>query len=141
MDANELLTVTSSIGEMLIEYGAEIYRVEESINRIAAAYGFSGEENSVEVFAIPTSLIITVNDVSGLPLTRTKRITSRQTNLDRVDAPVTITVLFISSSLSFKLILIKLVVSTVFCEKLFMAARFNYLTVVNNDYLVGVTDS
>lgn len=85
MDANELLTVTSSIGEMLIEYGAEIYRVEESINRIAAAYGFSGEENSVEVFAIPTSLIITVNDVSGLPLTRTKRITSRQTNLDRVD--------------------------------------------------------
>lgn len=70
---------------MLIEYGAEIYRVEESINRIAAAYGFSAEDKRVEVFAIPTSLIITVNDGDSPPLTQTLRITNRGTNLDRVD--------------------------------------------------------
>ena len=85
MTAKEILKITSSIGSMLIEYGAEIYRVEDSINRIAEAYGFMGDGKSVEVFAIPTSLIITVNEGDNLPLTQTKRITNRSTNLDRVD--------------------------------------------------------
>lgn len=85
MTAKELLQVTSRIGSMLIEYGAEIYRVEDSINRIAAAYGFSDGANRIEVFAIPTSLIITVNEGDDPPLTQTRRITNRGTNLDRVD--------------------------------------------------------
>ncbi|MGN0674658.1 MAG: threonine/serine exporter ThrE family protein [Oscillospiraceae bacterium] len=85
MTAKELLQITSKIGSMLIEYGAEIYRVEDSINRIAAAYGFSGENNSIEVFAIPTSLIITVNNGDNAPITQTRRIINRGTNLDRVD--------------------------------------------------------
>lgn len=85
MTAKELLDITSQIGFMLIEYGAEIYRVEDSINRIAAAYGFSGDSRRIEVFAIPTSLIITVNDGDDVPLTQTKRIINRETNLDRVD--------------------------------------------------------
>lgn len=84
MTANELLTVTSKIGAMLTEYGAEIYRVEDSINRIAATYGF-GRERRVEVFSIPACLIITIDDENGLPLTRQTRITRRETNLDRVD--------------------------------------------------------
>lgn len=85
MTAKEILKITSGIGSMLIEYGAEIYRVEDSINRIAEAYGFMENGKSVEVFAIPTSLIITVNEGDNLPLTQTKRITNRSTNLDRVD--------------------------------------------------------
>lgn len=87
--AKELLQITSGIGSMLIEYGAEIYRVEDSIYRIAAAYGFSGRnsgsEKKIEVFAIPASLIITVNDGDEAPLTQTVRISARGTNLDRVD--------------------------------------------------------
>lgn len=70
---------------MLIEYGAEIYRVEDSIYRIAAAYGFSGGDKKIEVFAIPASLIITVNEGNNAPLTQTVRISVRETNLDRVD--------------------------------------------------------
>lgn len=85
MTAKELLKITSRMGSMLIEYGAEIYRVEDSIRRIAEAYGFSGDGRSVEVFAIPSSLIITVNDGDEPPLTRTMRIANRSTNLDRVD--------------------------------------------------------
>lgn len=81
MDKNELLTVTAEIGSLLIEYGAEIYRVEDSINRIIAAYN-AGEP---EVFAIPSCLIITINDENGCPLTRQKRILHRAPNLDRVD--------------------------------------------------------
>lgn len=83
--ANELLHITSRIGSMLITCGAEIYRVEDSLYRIAAAYGFSGESRRIEVFAIPASLIITVNDGDSPPLTQTIRISSRGTNLDRVD--------------------------------------------------------
>ena len=83
--ANELLHITSRIVSMLITCGAEIYRVEDSLYRIAAAYGFSGESRRIEVFAIPASLIITVNDGDSSPLTQTVRISSRGTNLDRVD--------------------------------------------------------
>ncbi|MBQ8781202.1 MAG: threonine/serine exporter family protein [Oscillospiraceae bacterium] len=86
MTTNQLLTVTSSIGTLLIEYGAEIYRAEESINRIAAAYGFTEENGrTVEVFAIPACLIITIDSTAGMPVTRQRRITKRETNLDRVD--------------------------------------------------------
>ncbi len=85
MNSNDLLAVVTSIGSMLIEYGAEIYRVEETIYRIAESYGYSSGGKSVEVFAIPASLIITVDGGNGFPLTRTKRILSRGTNLDRVD--------------------------------------------------------
>ncbi len=85
MNSNDLLTVTTAIGSLLTEYGAEIYRVEETIYRIAAAYGYTENGKSVEVFAIPTSLIITVDGGDGFPMTRTKRILSRRTNLDRVD--------------------------------------------------------
>lgn len=87
MTTNELLTVTSTIGGLLIEYGAEIYRVEDSINRIAAAYGYnnSDEGRKVEVFAVPACLIITIDSLSGNPMTRQRRITRRETNLDRVD--------------------------------------------------------
>lgn len=85
MTAKELLQITSQIGYMLLEYGAEIYRVEESVNRIAAAYGFNTNEKSIEVFAIPTSLIITVNNGDETPITQMRSIMHRETNLDRVD--------------------------------------------------------
>ncbi len=85
MTAKELLQITSQIGCMLLEYGAEIYRVEDSIIRIASAYGFNTEDKRIEVFAIPTSLIITVNNGNDAPVTQTRRIMHRETNLDRVD--------------------------------------------------------
>lgn len=85
MTNKELLKITSRIGSMLIEYGAEIYRVEDSLNRIAFAYGFGTEEKHMEIFAIPTLLIVALNDGDRLPISQTKRIVNRSTNLDRVD--------------------------------------------------------
>ena len=85
MTNKELLKITSRVGSMLIEYGAEIYRVEDSLNRIAFAYGFGTEEKHMEIFAIPTLLIVTLNDGDRLPISQTKRIVNRSTNLDRVD--------------------------------------------------------
>lgn len=81
MQTYELLNVATNIGYFMLEQGAEIYRVEESMKRILKAYGY----NEVEVYAIPGSIIVTISDQAGRPLTKTKRILNHETNLDKVD--------------------------------------------------------
>lgn len=84
MTSQELLSVTSQIGAMLLENGAEIYRVEDSVIRIAEAYGYKHGER-FEVFAIPPAMIITVKDENDDPLTAHRNTRTRVNNLDRVD--------------------------------------------------------
>lgn len=84
MTSKELLSLTSQIGTMLLENGAEIYRVEDSVVRIAEAYGYKQGEQ-FEVFAIPPTIIITVQDKDGTPLTAHRNTRTRINNLDRVD--------------------------------------------------------
>lgn len=79
-DYQGLLNIATDVGFCLLENGAEIYRVEDSICRIARAYGVQ----EVDVFAVPTTLIVTINPPGGHALTKTKRIYSRSTDLDRV---------------------------------------------------------
>lgn len=81
MDFNELLNVSTHLGQMLLESGAEIYRVEESIQRMALAYG----AKEVDVYAVPTSIIVTISTTDEFNITKTKRIYSRSTNLDKVE--------------------------------------------------------
>lgn len=79
MNYEELLNTATDIGFLLLENGAETYRVEESVQRILKAYGASG----ADVFAIPTCLITTLY-VDGKAHTRLRRVYSRTTDLDRV---------------------------------------------------------
>lgn len=81
MTASELVTAAMAVGRRLLENGAEIYRVEESMRRICQAYGVE----DAEVFAVPTTIIITITPEGQPPLTRAKRIYSRGTNLDRME--------------------------------------------------------
>jgi uncharacterized membrane protein YjjP (DUF1212 family) len=81
MNYNELITVTTDVGCLLLANGAEIYRVEESMHRIFCAYGVK----SSEIFAIPTCINVTVTTPDGKPVTLIKRIPARTTNLDRVE--------------------------------------------------------
>ena len=55
MNNDQLLEITTEIGWKLLKSGAEIYRVEESIRRMLAAYGFP----EAEVFSIPSCIIVT----------------------------------------------------------------------------------
>ncbi|MFZ2538438.1 MAG: threonine/serine exporter family protein [Oscillospiraceae bacterium] len=80
MSYNELLDVSVTFGYMLLENGAEIYRVEESIARVLLAYGIQDNE----VFAIPTCIITTIRTSDGQSHTRMKRIMTRSINLDKV---------------------------------------------------------
>jgi len=60
--------------------GAETFRVEESIQRVMAAYGMNAE-----VFAIPNYLMVSIIDDDGKPITRMRRIGSHGNNLDAVE--------------------------------------------------------
>ncbi len=81
MNIKRLNDITSEIGFLLLTHGAEIHRVEDTICRIAAAYG-----TQADVFAIPASLVVTITDREDKTFTKTRRVYYRDINLDRVDA-------------------------------------------------------
>lgn len=58
------------IGKSMLESGAEIHRVEDSIYRLCDAYGMQ----QIEIFAIRSLIVVTVRDVTGQIYTDSKRI-------------------------------------------------------------------
>ena len=76
----QLLNFCCQIGRQLIQNGAEIYRVEESISRIIASYGYK----DAEVFAIPAFLTINIQGDSR-NYTKAARIKTSSNNMDKLD--------------------------------------------------------
>ena len=56
VDTEKLLNFTCEMGRSLLQNGAEIYRVEESLHLILRAYGYQ----QIEIFAIPSCIIINI---------------------------------------------------------------------------------
>lgn len=81
MTSNELIDISVDIGAALLENGAEIYRVEESIARICYAYGAT----ETNIYAVPTAIIASFVRGNSHPVTRVLRIYRRGTNLGRLD--------------------------------------------------------
>lgn len=75
-----LLDMAMELGYGLAICGAETYRVEESINRILAAYNITAE-----VFAIPNCLIVSAQSSDGETLSRMRRIGQHGSNIDGVE--------------------------------------------------------
>jgi len=67
-------------GEITLESGAEIFRVEDTMRRIMNLSHFE----SVEVFATTTGIFATLADPSIQSVTQVRRITSRANNLNRI---------------------------------------------------------
>lgn len=82
MNHNQLLTTISEIGRLLLKHGAEVYRVEESLERMLQAYGY----RDIEVFAIPTYFSLSVMLDDNTPYTVTKRTRQNRINLDSLYA-------------------------------------------------------
>ena len=80
MEYNVLMDLAADIGCRMATAGAETYRIEESVNRILAAYGIQSQ-----VYSIPNSLIITILAHDDTPITRLCRIDSHGTDLDAVE--------------------------------------------------------
>lgn len=68
--SSRLLNVLIQMGEALQNSGAEIYRVEDTLNRIGYACG--AEE--MNVFVITSSIVITIKMPGEEPLTQTRRL-------------------------------------------------------------------
>ncbi len=75
-----LLDLATDLGYELAMCGAETFRVEESINRVLAAYGLEAE-----AFAIPNYLIVSIQSQDGTPVTRMRRIGHHGNDLDSVE--------------------------------------------------------
>lgn len=80
MNEEELCETAVIIGKKIIQYGGELYRAEESITRICAAYGHS----TAEVFAIPSYITASVYRDGDSQITRIISVPEEETNLDRV---------------------------------------------------------
>lgn len=81
MECDKLLNLAMDLGCSLMKSGAEIYRVEESVYRLLAAYG--GED--AQVFAIPSCLIISLRAADGHPVTRMRRIPAHGTDIELLE--------------------------------------------------------
>lgn len=75
-----LLGCILDMGEVLLSNGAEIVRVEDTLTRLCAAYGFT----DINVFCITSSIVLTAQTLDGRIITQTRRITSRNTNLEMI---------------------------------------------------------
>lgn len=81
MNYDDLISAATEVGYLLLRNGAEIYRVEDSMQRIFRAYGV----DTGEIFAIPTCIFVTITTPEGKSITRIKRLYTRVTDLDKVD--------------------------------------------------------
>ncbi|EKN63008.1 threonine/serine exporter family protein [Schinkia azotoformans] len=76
-EINEVVECCLLAGKLMLQGGAETYRVEDTMMRIAATYGF---ENS-HSYVTPTGIIFAVDQMEA---TRIIRITERSTDLQKV---------------------------------------------------------
>ena len=69
-EVSHFLRVLIRMGEALQNSGAEVFRVEDTLNRIAAAYG----AEDVNVFVITSSIVVTLTMPELPPQTQTRRL-------------------------------------------------------------------
>ena len=80
MEQEKLLKLGVEMGRRLMDSGAEIYRVEESVQRLLQAYG-----QKAQVFAIPSCLIVGVETPEGQTLTKMQRIGAHGTDIEELE--------------------------------------------------------
>lgn len=76
-----ILEISSFAGKILLENGAEIFRVEQTARHICLAFGL----RHCECFATPTAIMISIIGKNGEVHSVVRRITSRSVNLKKVE--------------------------------------------------------
>ena len=77
----KVLSLALDLGKSMVQCGAEINRVEETVRRVCFAYGLS----RTEVFSIISMVYATVIDKDGSTHTQMRRIYSYAPNFDRLE--------------------------------------------------------
>lgn len=81
MDTNKLLAISAYAGKLLIEHGAEIYRVEETMVRLCMS--FSDVEDA-ESFVTPTGIMLSIT-MHKKTYTKIIRVRSKGVDLNIID--------------------------------------------------------
>lgn len=98
MDYKLLLDTAVMAGELMLENGAETYRVEDTMHRILSL----SRLKTAEVFVTMTGFVATLDDPSISSMTVVRRITSRTTNLNIIHEVNSISRNFCNGSISLK---------------------------------------
>ena len=80
MDKNKLARAATKAGMILLESGAETYRVEDTMTRICKAYG----ADVVDAYATPTMILISFS-IDGELVHNIKRTSIKSVDLTKVD--------------------------------------------------------
>ncbi|MGN7356257.1 threonine/serine exporter family protein [Paenibacillus sp. SAF-054] len=75
----EVMKLCLLAGQIMLQSGAETYRVEDTMMRIASSYGIDHTHS----YMTPTGIIFSLEDPQ--PMTRLNRITERTTHLHKID--------------------------------------------------------
>lgn len=81
MRGYRLLHTALNIASMMLSCGGELYRAEEAIVRICKTYGAT----EINVFSIPSSLIVTLVTTDNKSITLSKRVIHENTDLNKLD--------------------------------------------------------
>ena len=79
---SDILAAILDVGEIMLMSGAEVNRVENTMERMAKAYGCT----RVDSYTIILSIVVTVKAPDGQVLTQTRRTTFQQTDMRKIEA-------------------------------------------------------
>ncbi len=77
----KILNFAVHTGELMLESGAETYRIEDTITRILSTHPF----HSIDTFAIPTGIMVTVEHDTYALSTKVVRVKNRSNRMDRIE--------------------------------------------------------
>lgn len=80
MNVREVTDIAIKAGEILLKSGSEIYRVEDTINRICEAYGVKCES-----FVLPTGIFVSAYNSQRDTVSIVKRIRERTIDLEKIE--------------------------------------------------------
>lgn len=80
MKLEEITELALTAGQVLLENGAETYRIEETISMICESYGFNGE-----CLAMSNGIVLSIEDSELNKVTSIKKISQKQIDLYRIE--------------------------------------------------------
>ena len=81
MEFGRIFTSVLDMGEIMLTSGAEVNRVEDTLQRMLTAYGCS----RVDVFTITSSIVVTVRTGENEAHTQTRRIVEYRTDMQKLE--------------------------------------------------------
>ena len=81
MNYEKLVQGILNIGEAMLQCGAEIFRVEDSLYRMYKSYGFM----TYDVYVIPSNIQVTVETPEGEIITQIRHIESTGADYDKLN--------------------------------------------------------